>query len=135
MWRTPSRACTSPSSVLMSMACACSSVPCSWSTSMGSSGRPRGVVAPASRACWAAARAVTGGRALHPRDLGVAARPELDVVEGLRARDRPVLGREVDGQAVGLEPIPALRDLHPAQELQEALLLAGLRAVGRDERG
>ena len=45
-WCTPSRALMSPRSVLMSMACARSSVPCSSSITTGSSVRASVVLAP-----------------------------------------------------------------------------------------
>ena len=47
--------------------------------------------------------------------------------------DDPVLLREVHDQAVRLEPVVALSDLDPTQELQQSLFLGRLRSRGPDQ--
>ena len=81
------------------------------------------------------ARPAARGGLGHAGHLGGPARPELHVVDGLRAVDDAVLGREVHDQAIGLEAVVALRHLHPAQELQQAVFLGRFRPRGLDQRG
>ena len=71
----------------------------------------------------------------HARHLRGAARPEVHVVQGLGAMDDPVLVREVHDQAIRLQPVAALGDLDPAQELQQPFLPVRLRARGLDQGG